>query len=287
MKRTIKTLVAAGVVGSAALVGGAYLGLVNVGADDPHFPAVYAFLTMARDRSIEVRSKDIEVPNLNDDALIKAGAGNYNSMCIGCHLAPGVAETELSQSLYPAAPNLTKVGIDGNPAAAFWVIKHGIKATGMPAWGKSMGDQYIWGMVALLDQLPKMDAGQYQALVASSGGHDHGGGETQMHNHEGQHGSAKADHHAEPEAATDHHASDSSKANAGADHHGDSSSSADHHAADMTPSGSGADHHATDGQTAEGGAGHHETEPAQKEQTPAAAPNTHTHADGKEHLHDS
>ena len=104
MKRTIKTLVAAGVVGSAALVGGAYLGLVNVGADDPHFPAVHAFLTMARDRSIEVRSKDIEVPNLNDDALIKAGAGNYNSMCIGCHLAPGVAETELSQSLYPAQP---------------------------------------------------------------------------------------------------------------------------------------------------------------------------------------
>ena len=287
MKRTIKTLVAAGVVGSAVLVGGAYLGLVNVGADDPHFPAVHAFLTMARDRSIEVRSKDIEVPNLNDDALIKAGAGNYNSMCIGCHLAPGVAETELSQSLYPAPPNLTKVGIDGNPAAAFWVIKHGIKATGMPAWGKSMGDQYIWGMVAFLDQLPKMDAGQYQALVASSGGHDHGGGETQMHNHEGQHGSAKTDHHAEPEAATDHHASDSSKANAGADHHGDSSSSADHHAADMTPSGSGADHHATDGQTAEDAAGHYETEPAQKEQTPAAAPNTHTHADGKEHLHDS
>ncbi|NMY53268.1 cytochrome c [Pseudomonas sp. WS 5011] len=287
MKRTIKTLVAAGVVGSAALVGGAYLGLVNVGADDPHFPAVHAFLTMARDRSIEVRSKDIEVPNLNDDALIKAGAGNYNSMCIGCHLAPGVAETELSQSLYPAPPNLTKVGIDGNPAAAFWVIKHGIKATGMPAWGKSMGDQYIWGMVAFLDQLPKMDAGQYQALVASSGGHDHGGGETQMHNHEGQHGSAKTDHHAEPEAATDHHASDSSKANAGADHHGDSSSSADHHTADMTPSGSGADHHATDGQTAEEAAGHHETEPAQKEQAPAAAPNTHTHADGKEHLHDS
>lgn len=59
---------------------------------------------MARDRSIEVRSRDIEVPNLDDQALIRAGAGNYNSMCIGCHLAPGVAETELSQSLYPAPP---------------------------------------------------------------------------------------------------------------------------------------------------------------------------------------
>lgn len=104
MKRTIKTLVAAGVVGSTAVLAGAYFGVVNVGGDDPHFPAVHAFLTMARDRSIEVRSRDIEVPNLDDQALIRAGAGNYNSMCIGCHLAPGVAETELSQSLYPAPP---------------------------------------------------------------------------------------------------------------------------------------------------------------------------------------
>ena len=158
MKRTIKTLVAAGVVGSTAVLAGAYFGVVNVGADDPHFPAVHAFLTMARDRSIEVRSRNIEVPNLDDQALIRAGAGNYNSMCIGCHLAPGVAETELSQSLYPAPPNLAKIGLDGNPSAAFWVIKHGIKATGMPAWGKSMGDEYIWGMVAFLDQLPAMDA---------------------------------------------------------------------------------------------------------------------------------
>ena len=102
MKKTIKTLVAASVVGSIAVGTVAYLGLINVGADDPHLPAVHAFLTMARDRSIEVRSRDIEVPNLDDQALIRAGAGNYNSMCIGCHLAPGVAETELSQSLYPA-----------------------------------------------------------------------------------------------------------------------------------------------------------------------------------------
>jgi mono/diheme cytochrome c family protein len=47
------------------------------------------------------------------------------------------------------------VGVGGDPAAAFWTIKHGIKATGMPAWGKSMGDEYIWGIVAFLDQLPK------------------------------------------------------------------------------------------------------------------------------------
>lgn len=190
MKQTIKILLATGAFAGATLLAGAYSGLVNIGADTPHSPAVHAFLTIARDRSIEVRSRDIEVPKLDDEALIRAGAGNYNAMCIGCHLAPGVSATELSQALYPAPPNLTKVGVDGSPAAAFWVIKHGIKASGMPAWGKSMGDEYIWGMVAFINQLPTLDAKQYRALVAASEGHQHGGGESQMHNHEGQHDDA-------------------------------------------------------------------------------------------------
>ncbi|GAI27079.1 unnamed protein product, partial [marine sediment metagenome] len=72
MKRTITTLLVAGAVGSAAVLGTAYFGLVNVGADDPHFPAVHSFLAMARDRSIEVRARDIEVPDLKNAALIKA-----------------------------------------------------------------------------------------------------------------------------------------------------------------------------------------------------------------------
>ncbi|MCT1346571.1 cytochrome c [Pseudomonas aeruginosa] len=280
MKRTIKTLVAAGVVGSTAVLAGAYFGVVNVGADDPHFPAVHAFLSMARDRSIEVRSRDIEVPNLDDQALIRAGAGNYNSMCIGCHLAPGVAETELSQSLYPAPPNLAKIGVDGNPAATFWVIKHGIKATGMPAWGKSMGDQYIWGMVAFLNQLPTMDAKQYQTLVASSGGHQHGGGETQMHNHEGQHGDNKPGHHGNSGGGEDHHGSgDAGEPGhhdaAATGNEGGSTSEADHHS-NMN----GDDHHAGD-ETPSNGGGHH------SEQAPNASPKTHTHSDGKEHVHES
>nr|WP_194789873.1 cytochrome c [Pseudomonas sp. UFMG81] len=202
MKTTIKTVVATSAVAGAAVLATAYFGLVNVGADDPHFPAVHAFLAMARERSIEVRARDIEVPNLKDEALIIAGAGNYNAMCMGCHLAPGVERTELSQALYPAPPDLTRTGVGGNPAAAFWTIKHGIKATGMPAWGKSMDDPYIWGIVAFLDQLPRMNAEQYAGLVASSGGHQHGGGESQPHDHAGQpaakthtHKDAKAHRH--------------------------------------------------------------------------------------------
>lgn len=263
MKKTITTLVAAGALGSAAVLGGAYFGLVNVGADDPHFPAVHAFLSMARDRSIEVRARDIEVPNLKDETLIRTGAGNYNAMCIGCHLAPGVDKTELSQALYPSPPNLTKIGLDDGPAAAFWTIKHGIKATGMPAWGKSMGDQYIWGIVAFLDQLPQMNAEQYKALVATSGGHQHGGGESEMHNHEGQHGRNEPGHNSKPASTGGHH--DMGQAEA---HHSPS--------ADPASAKPDTDHH-----------GGHDAAEADSDHHSKPTPKTHTHSDGKEHPHES
>lgn len=155
-------------------------GLYNIGADDTHTRPVYSVLQVLRERSIEARAQKLEPPSdLLDAARIRQGAGNYNAMCMGCHLAPGMAGTEMSKGLYPAPPNLTEHAVDA--AEAFWVIKHGIKASGMPAWGKSMDDKYLWNLAAFLQQLPQLSPEQYQAMVASSGGHDHGGGETRPH----------------------------------------------------------------------------------------------------------
>jgi mono/diheme cytochrome c family protein len=173
------------------------LGVYNVAADDPHSRAVYALLETARERSIAVRAAKLQVPaNLNDPERIRQGAGNYNAMCVACHLSPEAAATELSKGLYPAPPNLSKQPIA--PAEAFWVIKHGIKASGMPAWGGSMDDEFIWNMAAFLQELPKLDKAGYQALVASSDGHSHGGGETDGHSHGDE---AGEDHHGGDEGA--------------------------------------------------------------------------------------
>jgi mono/diheme cytochrome c family protein len=221
MKRIIVSFVAFCALGLLVVAGVVFSGLISVAADDPHTGAVHAFLETARNRSIEVRSEDIAVPSLDDEDQIRAGAGNYDSMCVGCHLAPGMAETELSNGLYPAPPNLAEAGIYDDPAKTFWVIKHGIKATGMPAWGKSMADPYIWGMVAFLQKLPDLDKGAYRALVASSGGHQHGGGETDAGNHHGDnqpeggedhHGGSIHDHHgAADQGKADHHNSDAAR----------------------------------------------------------------------------
>ncbi len=187
---SIVTLAALGILGA----GFVWSGIYNVAADDSHTAPVHTLLQTVRERSIAARTRDLQPPfDLSDPERIRQGSGNYNAMCMGCHLAPGMGGTELSRGLYPAPPNLAATRVDA--ASAFWAIKHGIKASGMPAWGQSMDDEYIWNMAAFLQALPRMDAGQYQTLVASSGGHDHGGGETIEQTHaEG----APADHHDTP-----------------------------------------------------------------------------------------
>ena len=182
---TRKSLLTLSILSGVALVAAAgfvWSGVYNIGADDTHTRPVYSTLQALRERSIEVRASKLQQPaDLKDPARIRQGAGNYNAMCTDCHLGPGMQDTELSKGLYPAPPNLSKETVDAGKA--FWVIKHGIKASGMPAWGKSMEDDYIWNMAAFLQALPKLTPEQYQALVASSGGHSHGGGETSGHAH--------------------------------------------------------------------------------------------------------
>ena len=169
----------------------AWSGLYNIGADDHHWRLTYNVLQTVRDRSIHVRSEDIKVPNLDDPQLILKGAGQYAAMCTGCHLKPGVENSELRKGMYPQPPNLSKVQVD--PRDAFWVIKHGVKMSAMPAWGMAGHDDLtIWSMVAFVEKLPGMTPAQYKAIVAKAppdedmdmdtedGGAGHGHSEGQM-----------------------------------------------------------------------------------------------------------
>jgi mono/diheme cytochrome c family protein len=163
------TMLAGGLVvflGAAGLL--IYSGAYNVAADAPHWGPVYWLLNIARERSIAVRASRIAIPpDLGDSTRIAAGARLYNEMCSGCHLGPGVERSEISQGLYPRAPELS-LGSDLTSQQEFWVIKHGIKLTGMPAWGPTHNDTLIWNLVAFLQKLPSLSPTQYQETVKSA-----------------------------------------------------------------------------------------------------------------------
>jgi mono/diheme cytochrome c family protein len=149
-----------------------YAGIYNIAADVPHTQPVYWLLEELRDRSVAIRAKDIVVPkDLDELKRISAGAGQYAEMCSGCHLAPGMKRTEISRGLYPRAPELRRKS-DLTPAEQFWIIKHGVKMTGMPAWGITHDDELLWDVVAFLRKLPELTAEQYRALVKSAPTHE-------------------------------------------------------------------------------------------------------------------
>ncbi|MHB1245691.1 MAG: c-type cytochrome [Sulfuriferula sp.] len=144
-----------------------WTGIYNPGADSPHWKITYDLMQASRERSIEHHAAAISVPsNLNDPQVILKGAGQYAAMCTTCHLAPGKEDSELRPGLYPQPPNLSKVSVD--PRKAFWVIKHGLKMSAMPAWGESHDDATIWSMVAFLQKLPGMTPQQYKEIVAKA-----------------------------------------------------------------------------------------------------------------------
>lgn len=146
-------------------------GVVNVGADQEHSPMVYNFLETARHRSIENASKDIVVPDLEQVDMISSGGADYKDMCAGCHLSPGVEQTDLSQGLYPKPPNFTNTDIvehyqtQAGARQGFWAIKHGIMASGMPAWGATHDDDRMWAMIAFIRSLPELNESQYTMLT--------------------------------------------------------------------------------------------------------------------------
>ena len=174
------------VVVIVAATAGAYLysGWYPIGADSPHNAFTFWALETLREQSIHRASSGVVVPaDLDSPERLLAGGADYNDMCAGCHLKPGLAQSDFSLGLYPAPPNLSletqddEAGAEDKNARArehFWVIKHGIKASGMPAWGYGHDDNRIWNMVAFLQRLPDLSPQQYQILTARrQGEHDH------------------------------------------------------------------------------------------------------------------
>jgi mono/diheme cytochrome c family protein len=159
-------LILASTLAALALGAGAFVGsgVYDIGADDHHTRIVLALIEQLRDRSIGVRARAIEVPELDDAARIAAGARQYATLCASCHLAPGVTQSDLRPGLYPHPPNLAQQNAS-DARRAFWTVKHGVKMSAMPAWGKTLDDAAIWDIVAFVRKLPEMSPAAYRQLL--------------------------------------------------------------------------------------------------------------------------
>lgn len=167
MKTVLKTLL---ILIVFVLLGGLvfiYSGVYNIAATSKDPALLRWALHTTMERSVERRADTVKLPTdsvLSDPATINTGFRHYNEMCILCHGAPGVKPGEAHAGLNPEPPALAKHAEEMSPGELFWVIKNGIKMTGMPAWGPTHSDADIWAMVAFIKTLPDMTPAHYKAL---------------------------------------------------------------------------------------------------------------------------
>jgi mono/diheme cytochrome c family protein len=174
MRTVIASLLIAGLL--VVLVAGAviYAGVYDVAATTPHWPVVGAIIETARLHSIKAHAAGIAVPpGLDNPAKVLSGVEHYAAHCAVCHGAPGVPKGDIGRSLYPPPPDLAKTAPLYSSAELFWIVKHGIKMTGMPAWADH-SDEELWATVAFVEKLPGMSEQDYARLVMASMAH--GGG---------------------------------------------------------------------------------------------------------------
>lgn len=171
----VKSLIALVVLAIIGVFGFVFLGVYNVAASVEHFGVTKSVLSTVKARSVAVRANEIQVPDLGGDEQVAAGAASYKAMCATCHGAPGVQPSFIGKGLNPSPPDLGHAAKEMSEAELFWVLKHGIKMTGMPAFGTTHADEELWPLVTFIKKLPSMDAETYSQLSASQDGHGHHG----------------------------------------------------------------------------------------------------------------
>jgi cytochrome c553 len=115
--------------------------------------------------SVETHAMPVEAPSLEDAALVERGAGHYETGCTPCHGAPGSPANRIPQNMLPEPPYLPAVVSEWSPEELFWIVKHGLKYTGMPAWPAQNRDDEVWAMTAFLLKSPGLSRQEYAALA--------------------------------------------------------------------------------------------------------------------------
>jgi mono/diheme cytochrome c family protein len=170
------------IVATIFVVSGAY----DVSATVPHWPITHWIMEQARTRSIKAHAAEITVPSdLDNPARIEIGVDHFAAHCAVCHGAPGVPRGAIAKGLYPQPSDLAQAAQLYSPGELFWILKHGIKMTGMPAWSDH-SDAELWATVAFVEKLPGMSEQDYAKLIMASlanGGHHPHGSEDRQGDH--------------------------------------------------------------------------------------------------------
>ena len=169
MRRVTRWLLVAGALVAVAAVGGVALllsGIVPIKASSGHFAITEFFLQLGKRRSVSTHTLLTDQPSLEEPWLVLKGAGHFEAGCRPCHGAPDLPrQPRVARAMLPPPPPLARAVTRWDPDELAYLVEHGIKFTGMPAWPASGRGDEVRAVVAFLLELPRLDAAGYRRLV--------------------------------------------------------------------------------------------------------------------------
>jgi mono/diheme cytochrome c family protein len=145
-------------------------GFYNV-AESQENPAIVNWaLASVRAASVARHADETPPASLDDPATVKTGARAYATVgCVNCHGGPPDKDwAKFSEGLKPVPADLKVMAKERTAPELFWVVKNGIKMTGMPSFALvGASDQQIWTIVAFIKKLPSISDEDYKSWTAS------------------------------------------------------------------------------------------------------------------------
>jgi mono/diheme cytochrome c family protein len=156
-------------VGAIAIT---HLGLYPIGADNPPGALERVLASRAMDVYAEKHKPQGDNPTEITAANLTEGAKEYEEHCAFCHGGAKAKISPMRDNFSPPAPQLVNRIPHDDDAWLFWVTKHGVRMTGMPAWTGILSDEKIWKVIAFIkhsDKLPPETQTAWQRLASTPG----------------------------------------------------------------------------------------------------------------------
>ena len=122
------------------------------------------------DASIDRRAPNIKNPVDPNNMNLVAGMKIFQTNCAGCHGDVIHPRGPLADALYPRAPQFLEDPPDMPESQNFYVVQHGIRLSGMPAWRQSLSDQQMWQVTTFLSHMDKLPAEVSEQWKTAAGG---------------------------------------------------------------------------------------------------------------------
>lgn len=142
------------------------LGLVDPRADIPINRLEQRVAMPALDAAVARRTLELTRPADSTEETLLAGLKLYEDHCAVCHGDGAHPTAALTDALYPRAPQFAKDAPDMSPTENLYITTHGIRLSGMPAWGRILSDEQLWQVtmfLAHMDHLPAAVAERWTA----------------------------------------------------------------------------------------------------------------------------